>query len=356
MRKLLKTLTMEMVCIAMTVCVSCKKDNAEPGGTGGGSTQTVATVTTNDVTEVTATTAVCGGEVTSENGCAVTQRGVCWGTNHNPTLSDYYTEDGEGIGKFTSTITELTADTKYYVRAYAKNAAGTSFGPENDFTTLSGSGTHEYVDLGLPSGLLWATCNVGATNPEDYGDYFAWGEIEPYYADGHSQDSTCSNWRNMTTGAGNTDITGYDWHTYNQGGSDDFVEWATPPYNSNNVLKPERDAAHVNWGGDWRMPTKEEWKELRDNTTSKWTTQNGVYGRLFTSTVAGYTEASLFLPADGCRYRTLLNYVDFLGQYWTSSRDASNPDYAHYMYFLSDGVSPQNISYRCQGFTVRPVR
>jgi len=218
-----------------------------------------------------------------------------------------------------------------------------------------GTGGHEYVDLGLPSGLLWATCNVGATNPEDYGDYFAWGEIEPYYADGHSQDNPCSNWRNMTTGAGNTNITGYDWHTYSQGGSDDFVEWATPPYNSNYVLKPERDVAHVNWGGDWRMPTYDEMVELYDNTTSQWTTQNGVYGILFTSTVAGYTKASLFLPAAGRHNGTSLDYVGSYGIYWSSSLYASTPNSAYIMFFRSDYVSPQNYYDRSRGFTVRPV-
>ncbi|MBP9994425.1 MAG: fibronectin type III domain-containing protein, partial [bacterium] len=142
MKKSIRLFTTVMVCMAMALCVSCKKDNAEPGGgnTGGGGTQTVATVTTAEVTEITKTTAVCGGEVKSENGWAVTERGVCWGTEPNPTPSDNCTVDGEGVGKFTSEITGLEPGTKYYVRAYAKNAAGTGFGAERSFTTLENGG------------------------------------------------------------------------------------------------------------------------------------------------------------------------------------------------------------------------
>ena len=126
-----------MVCMAMALCVSCKKDDDnEPGGV----TQTVATVITGDVTDITQTTAVCGGEVKSENGWAVTERGVCWSTSQNPTVSDSHTTDGSGTGSFTSSITGLTVNTTYYVRAYATNSAGTSYGEQRTFTTQGGGG------------------------------------------------------------------------------------------------------------------------------------------------------------------------------------------------------------------------
>ena len=137
MKKSIRLFTTVMVCMAMALCVSCKKDNAEPSGgnTGGGGTQTVATVTTEEVTEITQTTAICGGEVTSDGGAAVTACGVCWSTSQNPTVSDSHTTDGSGTGSFTSNITGLTDNTTYYVRAYATNSEGTSYGEQRSFTT-----------------------------------------------------------------------------------------------------------------------------------------------------------------------------------------------------------------------------
>ncbi len=219
------------------------------------------------------------------------------------------------------------------------------------------SDDHAYVDLGLPSGLLWATCNVGASKPEDYGDYYAWGEILPYYADGHSQDNPCSTWRIMTTGAGNTDISkGYVWATYSQGGSSSFAEWTEKPYNSSNVLTSARDAATAVWGGSWRMPTNAEWQELNDNTTNTWIMVNGVFGRKFTS--KSDDTKYIFLPASGYREGTVVFSVGSGGYYWPSSLGSSSPSSSvYYMYIGPSGVFPQNYSYsRYGGFTVRPVR
>ena len=135
--------------------------------------------------------------------------------------------------------------------------------------------THEYVDLGLPSGTLWATCNVGANAPEEYGDYFAWGETAP------------------------KDV--YNWSTYQYYDGSNLAKYTGS--DGLTTLLPEDDAATTNWGNEWRMPTKEEWQELLDNTTNKWTTQNGVNGRLFT----GSNGNSLFLPAVGFRWDDDLN-------------------------------------------------
>ena len=135
-----------------------------------------AKVTTKDVTGITETTAICGGEVTDDGGAEVTAKGVCWSTNENPTIADSHTMNGSGLGSFTSNITGLAAGNTYYVRAYATTMDGTSYGIQKSFTTGI---VHECVDLGLPSGLKWATCNVGANTPFGYGNYYAWGEIEP---------------------------------------------------------------------------------------------------------------------------------------------------------------------------------
>ena len=187
---------------------------------------------------------------------------------------------------------------------------------------------HECVDLGLPSGTLWATCNVGATTPEGYGNYYAWGETSAKEA--------------------------YYWSTYfdtNDGGST-FTKYKNE--GGKTVLDPEDDAAHVNWGGNWRMPTKAEWQELLDNCTWTWTTQNGIIGYKVTSNKAGYTDKFIFLPAAGDRYGSGLYSVGSYGYYWSSSLYEVYSYNAWYLYFNSDGHGLDN-DYRCSGPSVRPV-
>lgn len=219
---------------------------------------------------------------------------------------------------------------------------------------------HEYVDLGLPSGTKWATCNVGATNPEDYGDYFAWGEIEPYYTEGHAQDNPCSNWK--------TGKTGYNYSSYKWCNGDQYT---LTKYCSNSnfgtvdnktVLDLEDDAAHVNWGGNWRMPTYEEVIELQDNCTWTWKAENGVYGLEITGTNGNW----IFLPYAGYRNNTnltlrLLNTDT--GTYWSSTLSSSGHRYAQYFtvtdridyYDDSRGTLSYSTSDRNNGYSVRPV-
>ncbi|MBR2475680.1 MAG: hypothetical protein IKB57_03970, partial [Bacteroidaceae bacterium] len=156
---------------------------------------------------------------------------------------------------------------------------------------------YEYINLGLPSGLKWATCNVGATTPEEYGSYFAWGETETkevYY---------------------------FDTYTYT----------STPTR-----LPLSADAANVNWGGKWRMPTGDEMEELMDtnNCTWEWTTQNGVNGSKVTSKKNGN---SIFLPAAGERQNNNLTNEGSDGYYWSSSLDTSMSERAHYLDFADYG-------------------
>lgn len=197
---------------------------------------------------------------------------------------------------------------------------------------------HEYVDLGLPSGLLWATCNVGANSPEDYGWYFMWGSTT------NGGDSDCS-WANCPGNEGNS--------SYN---ATAIAAWDAT-HLTNNVLNPEVDAASVNWGGDCRMPTFEEFKELYDNTVRTSTTENGVNGRKFTSKTD--SSKSIFLPAVGSRGGTDTYSTGSTGNYWLSSLYSSNPGRARSVYFgySSDGyVNAQSHDDRNVGFTVRPVR
>ena len=129
---------------------------------------------------------------------------------------------------------------------------------------------HEYVDLGLPSGLLWATCNVGATAPEQYGDYFAWGETTGY--DEGKTDFSWSTYKYCKV----------NYHFLTKYCTDSGFSF-NDAADDKTVLDLVDDAARANWGGDWRMPTHEEWSELYGNCSSEWTTLNGVNGHLFTS-------------------------------------------------------------------------
>ena len=205
----------------------------------------------------------------------------------------------------------------------------------------------EAVDLGLPSGLKWASFNLGASAPEEYGDFFAWGETEPYY----------SNQDPLTWKEGKK--SGYSWSSYKwcMGDKNTMTKYcniASYGYNgftdTKTVLDPEDDAARANWGGTWRMPTDAEWTELRQNCTWTLTTQNGVNGRLVTASNGN----SIFLPAAGYRTDTGLWNVGSLGFYWSSSLGTGDPYFALAVYCGSGHVSRSNID-RYSGFSVRPV-
>ena len=192
----------------------------------------------------------------------------------------------------------------------------------------------EYVDLGLPSGLLWATCNVGANSPEDYGDYFAWGETQPKDTYSYGTYQYCmGSVTSMTKYCSNSNY-GYNGFTDNL-----------------TTLEPSDDAAKVNWGNGWRMPTDEEWQELLDNTTVTWTTQNGVNGLRFTASNGN----SIFLPAAG--YHSGSDFVNpgSNGKYWSSSLNTNYPNGAMCIHFESDDYFMGGFA-RFYGESVRPVR
>ena len=277
-------------------------------------------VTTGEPTNITAESAVVGGTVTVPEGAHVFLRGVCWGTEPNPDIDGDHTSEETGVGAFSSTLEGLTPGTAYFVRAYAVTDYGLAYGENLSFVANT---SYEYVDLGLPSGTLWATCNVGADVPEGYGDYFAWGETQP------KSDYSESTYLYYNDGT----LTKYT-------GSDGLA-----------VLLPEDDAATANWGGDWRMPTKEECQELFYNTTCTWTTRNGVVGQLFTATNGN----SLFMPAAGYRDGSELYSENNYGSYWTSSLFTDYPNEAWY-YYVDSYSNGKFYYYRWCGYTVRPVR
>lgn len=196
--------------------------------------------------------------------------------------------------------------------------------------------SHESVDLGLPSGTLWATCNIGAENPEDYGNHFAWGETIP--------NTTCDwEWGTYKYCNGvRVQLTKYcDKSDYGYNG---FTDTLT-------TLQPMDDAATANWGSDWCMPTKAQWRELIDNTTNMWTTHNGVNGLLLTASNGNY----LFLPAAGSLWDDEINYGGSRGYYWSGSLLAGSPDYAWGFDFKAD-QSIIDETTRNAGFSVRAVR
>ena len=211
----------------------------------------------------------------------------------------------------------------------------------------------EYVDLGLS--VKWATCNVGASSPEEYGDYFAWGETEPHYKVGYAQENPQNHWKSDKSA-------GYNWSTYKycKGSDDTMTKYCTSSsygtVDNKTVLDLSDDAAHVNWGGSWRMPTNAEIEELLNtsNCTWTWTTMNGVSGYKVVSKKSGYAGNWIFLPAADCRSGTYLSGVGSFGYYWSSSLYESYSYDARGLGFGS-GYSFTGGYYRYLGRSVRPV-
>lgn len=193
----------------------------------------------------------------------------------------------------------------------------------------------DWVDLGLPSGLLWATRNVGASSPEDYGDYFLWAETQPksYYSWSTYLYTCNDSWDGLTK-----------YCTHSDYGCNGFTDYLT-------ILQPGDDAATANWGSGARMPTQQEWEELEAYCSSVWTTQNGVNGRRFT----GPNGSTLFLPAAGHRWDDEIDNVGSDGFYWSSSLGAGVPDAACGFNFYS-GEAGVGINGRDCGISVRAVR
>ena len=194
---------------------------------------------------------------------------------------------------------------------------------------------HEYVDLGLPSGTLWASCNVGADNPWEYGDYFAWGET-----------TTKSDYL-------------WDNYKYADGAEDKLTKYCNKLKYGNKgftdgktKLERSDNAATANWGSDWCMPTLEQIEELVYKCTWTLTTDHGINGYKATGT----NGKSIFLPAAGCHLGTSLSSDGVLGFYWSSSLGTDCPNRGCYLFFYSGVVTPVNWGYRHCGFSVRAVR
>src|SRR5574344_779010 len=189
---------------------------------------------------------------------------------------------------------------------------------KDDDTTLGGVSKITAVDLGLS--VKWASCNVGASSPEEYGGYYAWGEIE--------------------------EKSDYSWSTYKYCNG----TYSTCMNIGSDISGTQYDVAHVKWGGSWRMPTHTEFYELYNKCTSTWTTYNGVYGRKF----VGPNGNSIFLPAAGYRWNTGVDSQGDDGGYWSGTIFSDYSSYAGSLYFDISHVVPGYNS-RDDGFSVRPV-
>ena len=388
---------------------------------------TLPTVTTSTITNITHTSAIVNGNIVSDGGCAVIERGIVYSTTPYPTVNNNKEESGSGIGTFSCTLNGLQYGKTYYVRAYAKNQKGVSYGNVLSFSAieyktitvkalvpshwkgtitawvwesedsgrtiypikdgewyviteycprlnilfrngtdwteasnqsvdinsitedvcvrLSQSGTnkatytiidcetkqieHTYVDLGLT--VKWATCNIGANMPEEYGNYFAWGETLTK----NSYDWDLYKWCNASPNS----LTKYN---------------VTSSYGSvDNKTSLERsdDVATIRWGSNWRIPTSPEFMELRNNCTWTWIAQNGINGYKVTSKSNGN---SIFLPAAGYKDGTSLISSETSGYYWSASLDTSTPYDALYMYLNASDMSIYDY-YRYFGLSIRPV-
>ncbi len=157
---------------------------------------------------------------------------------------------------------------------------------------------HEVIDLGLPSGTLWATCNIGANAPEEYGDYFAWGETQA--KDRYAED--------------NYAFYDFDAKYLLTKYATDSIDWLGGLIDNLTLLESEDDAATMQWGNNYRMPTREECQELLDYCTWEWTTVHAIDGYR----VIG-KQAEIFLPAGGMRQNTFFNHVGTSGTYWSAT-------------------------------------
>ena len=211
--------------------------------------------------------------------------------------------------------------------------------PWSDEVTFTNESQHEYVDLGLS--VKWATCNVGASKPEEAGCHYAWGELE-------EKDN-------------------YIVENYKFYDSDDY--YRINKYNSNSldgkdgftddkmILDPEDDVAHVKWGGKWRMPTAEEWEELIEDCTWEWVKVNGMGGYRISGKKPGYKDRSIFLPASGS-YLRMDNEFDLYGKtgdYWSSSRSTDNYYRPASGFFIDRFEYKKSVTSRHLPKSIRPV-
>ena len=203
---------------------------------------------------------------------------------------------------------------------------------------------HDMVQL-WEGGPYWATTNIGAENPEDSGYYFWWGDTVGYKRENDKWVATDGSSSNFSFSSGNA-------QTYNKSIATLKSEgWIT----ADSVLVPAHDAAHVHWGGAWRMPTKQELSDLDSKCDWTWTTVNGVEGYVVKGK-GTYASASIFLPCAGYGNGASLGNAGSDGRYWSSVPNSGSNIFAWRLYFYSGYHVTGSGDYRCYGQSVRPVQ
>ena len=198
---------------------------------------------------------------------------------------------------------------------------------------------HEYVEIG---GKKWATMNIGASQPSDYGLYFAWGDTQGYTASqvGSGEGQKYFGWADYKYGNGTSSPGATGMTKYNE-------------TDGKTVLEAADDAAIVSWGGSWRMPTTAEFQALGAAVNTAWTQVNNVYGILCTDKTD--SSKTLFFPAAGdCNYSRVEDVGNY-GYYWSSSLLTNSRQNAYFLYFYSDSAFWDGSSSRYYGLAVRPV-
>jgi len=287
----------------------------------------VPTLSTASITDISSNGAKSGGSISSDGGASVTARGVVWGTSTNPTISlNTKTSDGTGTGSFQSAITGLIANTRYYVRAYATNTAGTSYGNEISFTAFT------FGTVTGANGRIWMDRNLGAaqvatssTDAASYGDLYQWGRG----ADGHQVRTSAT-----TTTLSSTDVPGNNLFITTSSGR---FDWRTT---LNNNLWQGVNGINNPCPSGYRLPTEAEWEVERKS----WPSANA----------AGAFASSLKLPLAGSRNNgsASLDGVSTHGLYWSSTISDIT---ARSLTFAEKSVNWSN-PYRSDGVSCRCIK
>ena len=332
--------------------ISCTPENKNNGENGGNQNNPEELTTTGDALDVTNNSVTLTGYAYFTSGLGNAEVGIMYDRDQAFENAQKLVAAGlDGNNMFSVKATGLSASTIYYYKSYVRNGTNLRCGAVKSFTTKESICPEGAIDLGIvmtrQNGttykLYWAESNLCesglCTNPEDYGDHYAWGETEPK--------SIC-NWITYKWCDRSVDIlTKYNTSSL-FGNVDDKTE-----------LDLEDDVAHVKIkiAGNWRMPSEKEWTELIERCTWTWTENyNGtdVAGRIVSSNVEGYKDKSIFLPAAGFRGDPDIYGAGAGGHYWSSSLGSGYPGSAWIVDFGSSGVYKSSLD-RCKGFSVRPV-
>lgn len=378
-------------------------------------TPTLPTVTTNTVSSIVATTATCGGNVSSDGGATVTARGVCWSTSHNPTISNSKTTNGTGTGSFTSSITGLTTNTTYYVRAYATNSVGTAYGAERSFTTLSAgtlpglfsvssskkvrfsqgnlqyttTGTHTVDGGGTETGTFRFAAHqydyIGKSNKNVSSSYTGYIDLLVYGSSGYNNRypyaKSSSLGHNLTGSYAN-----YDWGIYNaisNGGNQPGL-WRTLTKAEWVYLFNTRSASTINGKANARyaevkvngtagiilFPDSFTWPQSVTTKPTIFNTYESNWNNInYTTTQWGYLETAgaVFLPAAGYRTtdtqgNTSTSLVNSGGYYWSSTFYQTSGGigvtsyYAYDLEFKNSQVAPSEDTFEDFGLSIRLVK